>query len=182
MKRFLIFTLVVLALAAPAAAQEAVPVEVVDLLDSPEAYQGTVAVTGELIGDYGIRTQGMWTQLNGDSYVSAPVLDGGGLTGGNYGIAVRIPLDLAGLLEDPPGGYRVRGPVVEIVGEWRYHDPKSGGETYLDVVALSIVEPGHTLSEHPNYWLLVAGLILIAAALMLHTQPFARRRKKARRS
>ncbi|VAW08972.1 hypothetical protein MNBD_ACTINO01-1095, partial [hydrothermal vent metagenome] len=62
------------ALAAPA---QAVTVSVVELLEDAEVYAGQeVTVIGELIGDYGFRSDGtMWTQLNGDSYAIRPIVD-----------------------------------------------------------------------------------------------------------
>jgi len=154
-----------------AAAQDANSVDVGDLLENPAEYVGEVTVVGELIGDYGFRSdQSMWTQLNDDSYTFEPVLDDGPLTGGNVGIAVRIPTAIAEEL-DPPGGYRVRGPVVEVTGTWRYHDPDRAGESYVDVVELAVVEPGRGLTEHPNYVVGVAGLVLIGFALVSRRRP-----------
>jgi hypothetical protein len=159
--------IVFLALGAPAALAE---VDVAVLLDSPTDYSGEITVVGELIGDYGFRSDDfMWTQLNDDSYVTDPVLDGGKLTGGNVGVAVRIPSDIAQQL-DPPGGYRVRGPIVSATGIWKYHDADRGGETYLDVTRITVVDPGRDLPEHPNPVVLVAGLILIAGAVVSRTQ------------
>lgn len=168
MKRilFLAAALVIVG-ATPAIAGEFTEVVVGDLVNDPATYEGPVVVVGELIGDFGFRRDGsMWTQLNGDSYAMDPILDGGALTGGNVGVAVRIPQTEAADL-DPPGGYRVRGPIVQISGTWRYHDENRGGESYLDVTSLAIVEPGHGLPEHPNYWIMGAGFALIAAALVV---------------
>jgi hypothetical protein len=169
MRRLLFIASVMLLVPAyPAgAATDGVQVSVTDLIQDAAVIQGNVVVQGELIGDYGFRRDGsMWTQLNGDSYVYKPVLDGGPLTGGNVGVAVRIPEAIARTL-DKPGGYRVRGPLVEIVGEWKYHDPHRGGESYIDVLTLEVLEPGRGLVEHPDYWILASGLILIAAAAAL---------------
>jgi hypothetical protein len=172
----LLLLLVPLLAAAPASAQQTpTPVPVSDLLQDPTGFSGTITVVGELIGDYGFRSDGsMWTQLNDDSYAAAPVLDGGELTGGNIGVAVRIPQTLAAGL-DPPGGYRIRGPVVQVTGTWRYHDPDRLGETYIDVGALAVVEPGRELSESPHPLALGTGVVLIVVALLL------RRRKPRRR-
>jgi hypothetical protein len=150
-----------------AAADDGVQVTVAELLQDASVIKGRVVIQGELIGDYGFRRDGsMWTQLNGDSYVYDPVLDGGPLTGANVGVAVRIPEAMARTL-DKPGGYRVRGPLVKIVGQWQYHDPNRGGESYIDVLTLEVLEPGRGLVEHPNYWVLASGLLLIAAAALL---------------
>lgn len=169
MRHFLLLAaIVLLAPVSPAAAAEdGVQVTVGELLQNAAVVKGRVVVQGELIGDYGFRSDGsMWTQLNGDTYAYEPVLDGGKLTGGNVGVAVRIPEAIARSL-DKPGGYRVRGPLVKIVGQWEYHDPNRGGESYIDVLTLEVLEPGRGLVEHPNYWVLASGLVLIAAAALL---------------
>jgi len=167
-KRLVLFAVaMVLTLATPAAAQEGVRVTVGELLQNATEIKGRVVVVGELIGDYGFRNDGsMWTQLNGDSYAYEPILDGGNLTGGNVGVAVRIPQGIAETL-DRPGGYRVRGPLVTVVGQWEYHDPNRGGESYIDVLSLEVLEPGGGLVEHPNYWIMAGGLAMVLLALVL---------------
>lgn len=165
MKRLVLALLVFLAFGTPAAfAEDLLAVDVAELLENPTDYVGEITITGELIGDYGFRSDGfMWTQLNDDSYAVDPVQDGGELTGGNIGVAVRIPDSLAERL-DPPGGYRVRGPIISATGIWKYHDSDRGGETYLDVVSFVVTDGGRELAEHPNLLVLVAGLGLIIGA------------------
>lgn len=147
-------------MALPATAQVEVSVE--DLLADPEAFDGiTITVEGELIGDYGFRPGGsMWTQLNDDSYARAPVVEGGPLTGSNLGIGVRMPSSVAAQL-DPPGGYRVRGPIVRATGIWKFHDPDRGGETYLDAATVETAERGEDLEEGANWWALGGGIALL---------------------
>jgi hypothetical protein len=149
--------------ALPAAAQVVVSVE--ELEADPEAYDGeTVTLQGELIGDYGFRSDGsMWTQLNDDSYVYAPVADGGDLTGPNHGVGVRMPSEIAESL-DPPGGYRRRGPVVQATGVWKYHDADRGGSSYLDVSAVETVAGGEALEAGIDWWALAAGIVLLGTA------------------
>jgi hypothetical protein len=146
--------------ASPAVAQVEVSVE--DLLADPKAFDGlTITVEGELIGDYGFRPGGsMWTQLNDDSYARAPVVEGGPLTGSNLGIGVRMSSAVGEQL-DPPGGYRVRGPIVRATGIWKYHDPDRGGETYLDAATVETTEPGEDLEEGANWWALGGGIALL---------------------
>jgi hypothetical protein len=146
--------------AAPAAADDVV---VADLINEGEVFSGReVGVSGELVGDYARRDGYVWAQLNGDAYATVPLLEGGVLAGVNLGIGVRIPDALvAGL--DPPGGYRSRGPLVRLTGFWRYHDPDRGGESYLDVVALEVSEPGRRLDDPASIPVLITGLILLLA-------------------
>jgi hypothetical protein len=153
--------------ASPAdAADRIVPVD--ELLRAPARYDGaTLIVEGELVGDYGFRRTGMmWTQLNDDSYAREPLVDGGALTGSNAGIGVRMPDDVAAPLS-PPGGYRIRGPIVRATGQWKFHDPDRQGETYLDVSSIEIVESGIQLSEGPNMPVMVAGIVLLLATLVV---------------
>ncbi len=158
---------VVLIVTAPARAQT--PVTVGDLVADPEAYS-EVTVVGELVGDYGERCDGqVWAQLNGDAYATSPLLDGGELAGANVGIGVRLPADLMVEL-DGPGGYRLRGPLVRVTGEWRYHDSRRGGETYLQATGLAVVEPGRSLDESVSWPALAGGVVLLAAAAWLYAR------------
>ena len=168
MRLLLLLVAAVLLTGSPAAsAQGTGPVDVAELLENAAEFSGEITVVGELIGDYGFRSDGsMWTQLNDDSYALAPILGDGALTGANVGVAVRIPSTIAKQL-DPPGGYRIRGPVVAVSGTWKYHDPDRGGESYVDVTSLVVVEPGRDLVEHPNYFVLVGGGLLALGALVL---------------
>jgi hypothetical protein len=146
----------------------ATEIGVEDLLSDPADFdQQTVSVVGELIGDYGFRGDGSaWSQLNGDSYATAPLQEGGPLNGSNTGIGVRAP---AALLEglDPPGDYRHRGPLVRATGIWRYHDEGRGGETYLDVASLEILERGRELGETADPAVIGTGVLLLLLALGL---------------
>jgi hypothetical protein len=162
-----------LAAAAPCAALEASPgaVTVEQILSAPSAYSGAiVTVRGELVGDFGRRDDGtIWAQLNGDPYAEAPLRAGGSLAGPNLGIGVRVPAGAwPGL--DRPGGYRVRGPLVEVTGTWRYHDPGRGGESYLDVTLVVVIAPSLSVEGEGFRWLplgLGAGLLAAAGALTL---------------
>ena len=179
MRRLLLIPVLLLtglAVSAPAAAEAAQPVHldqvsVTELLAHPESYS-LVVVRGELVGDFGERSDGtVWTQLNDDAYVEDPIPGGGSPGGANIGIGVRIPADLwPGF--DRPGGYRARGPVVELQGTWRYHDPDRGGESYLDVTGLRLLEEPRGLEEGVD-WLplgLGAGLLALAGGVALLTR------------
>jgi hypothetical protein len=164
--RILLRTLVAtgfLLLPGPALAAEEVSVK--ELIEQAADLSGeAVTVEGELVGDYGFREDGwMWTQLNGDVYVSEPIREGGSPLGANNGIGIRMPIALAeGLV--PPGRYRSRGPVVLATGTWKYHDPERQGESFLEVESLVVVEPGRQLGEEADWRVIVAGALLIGAA------------------
>ena len=167
-----IVALVLLA-AAPAVAAE---VTVSDLVVDGASHAGEeVTVVGEFVGDYGNRRTGFtWTQLNGDAYGSAPVADGGELSGANVGIGVRVPSNLASVL-DAPGRYRRVGPIVQVTGIWKYHDPDRQGESYLDIGAIVVLEKGRSLSEPPSWVAFALGLILLAISAFV-MRSYTRRR------
>ena len=140
-------------------------VTVADLLADPGAYSGqSIALRGELVGDFGERSDGtVWTQLNGDAYAETPRLSGGGLAGPNLGIGVRFPKEVwPGF--DSPGGYRERGPVVEVTGVWRFHDPDRGGESYLDATGVVLLDAPLALEERMRWLPLGLGLGFLGAA------------------
>jgi hypothetical protein len=152
----------------PRAAAASTAVSVEDLLDNAASFDGqTIIVVGELIGDYGFRQDGSaWSQLNDDSYATGPLPEGGKLTGANSGIGVRAPDTLVEAL-DPPGGYLVRGPIVRATGTWHYHDEDRGGETYLDIATIEVLERGRRMSESADPIVVVAGALLLVSTLSL---------------
>jgi hypothetical protein len=163
----------ILPLVLPATALAANETTVQDLVENGVEFDDQqVSVRGELVGDYGFRSDGwMWVQLNGDSYVEAPLREEGSAVGGNTGIGIRMPVELASDL-DPPGRYRNRGPVVLLVGTWKYHDIERQGESYLEVESFTVIEPGRPLEQGPNWLVIVAGVVLIGvAALAWRLQP-----------
>jgi hypothetical protein len=163
----LLLALIVIMLT-PAGALGATDVEVDDLLADGASYEGQVInVVGELVGDYGFRRNGFaWSQLNGDAYATAPLLEGGDRAGSNAGIGVRAPTDLIASL-DPPGGYHQRGPIVRASGVWKHHDAERGGETYLDVTSFEVLEAGRPLQESADPAVVIAGMVLLVTTLGL---------------
>ncbi|HSJ70202.1 MAG TPA: hypothetical protein VLA29_00965 [Acidimicrobiia bacterium] len=172
---FSILVIMAMIVAVPAAG--AVDVDVANLIESGASFDGqTVTVTGELVGDYGLRRDGTtWTQLNQDSYAQNPVSEGGALAGSNIGIGVRIPTDLVVGL-DRPGRYRMVGPTVEVTGTWRFHDPQRSGESFLDVTTLVTVEGGRALTEPPDFLSYgVGGLLILGSVVALGARRRTRR-------
>jgi hypothetical protein len=142
-------------------------VDVDDLLTSPQSFDheamGEIVLIGELVGDFHRRGPWVWAQLNDDEYVDRPLREGGALAGSNSGVGVRFAtaeFDAAGL--EHPGGYRFRGPVVRVTGEWRYHDEARGGESYLAVTSLALVERERLLHDDMPAGVLILGLALLA--------------------
>jgi len=157
-----------LALPGTAFAQGSDLVPVSNLLEDGASFDNaTITVEGELVGDYGFRNDGfMWTQLNDDSYARDALVDGGPRTGANTGIGVQMPSKLGEGL-DPVGGYRLEGPLVHLTGVWRYHDPDRGGESYLDVSELLVIENGRRLEEGPDWVVFALGVVLLVTSLVM---------------
>lgn len=161
----LVTTAAILVVSSPALAAEEKTVSQL-VSESAELEGAVVVVEGELIGDYGFRDDGsMWTQLNGDPYVLQPLRESRA-RGGNIGVGIRVPTELAEDL-DPPGGYRNRGPLVRVTGTWIYHDEVRHGESFLWVDSLELVEPGRPLTQPTSWWSIAAGLALVAAAYVM---------------
>ncbi len=136
--------------------------------DGPDYDGATVTVEGELIGDFGRHSGAVWAQLNDDPYARRPLLETGELAGSNISVALRVPVLLFDLaIADRPGGYRYRGPLVRATGIYRYHDPQRGGESYLDVAELELIEPGRELHEAGSTGAAVAGAVLLLLSFTL---------------
>lgn len=175
--RLTLLLMLTMVMLGPATARASTDVSVEELLADGAAFAGqSITVVGELIGDYGFRRDGSaWSQLNGDSYSTAPLLESGRLGGPNAGIGVRAPADLIEDL-DPPGGYHQRGPLVRASGIWEYHDEDRGGETYLDAEEIEVLEGGRPFDEKADPVVAAAGALLLVTALWLG---FRSRRRSA---
>ncbi len=161
-------TLVLIAVAQPAAAA-ADDIDLADLLADPAAYaDAQVALVGELIGDYGFRPDGtVWTQLNDDPYATAPLHAAGGTpSGGNVGVGIVGDRSMFHEL-DPPGRFDRVGPVVRAVGVWRYHDDARGGESYLELTDLEPIWPGYPIQQPLSRPVLIVAIGLAAIAVLL---------------
>ncbi len=148
-------------LALPAAATE---VSIAELDAESAAWNGLeVTVEGEIIGDYSDRGDHLWVQVNDDDYVRDPLIETGRLSGGNVGMGVRLPTQIFSADWGPPGGYQVRGPVVRLTGTFRYADPDTGGDTFIDATSVVLVEPSRPFEPPaPEMGLLAASVVMIA--------------------
>jgi hypothetical protein len=154
---FLILTL----LALPAAASQ---VSIAELDAQAPTWSGLeVTIEGEIIGDYSIRGDEVWVQVNDDAYVDDPLVETGRLAGGNIGMGVRMPTEVFSTEWGAPGGYHTRGPVVRVTGTFRYLDPATGGDTFVDATSVVLVEPARPLEPPPaEMGLLAAAVTMIA--------------------
>lgn len=167
----LVLVVVLSGFALPAFASEhAMEVKASQLLSDSDEWDGRrVAVTGELVGDYSPRDDGVWVQLNDDSFVGSPIGAGGTPDTTNTGIGARIPTDLFDRVEGSPGRYGQTGPVVRLEGIFRHSDADLQGETYLAVDAAATITPAR---EHPapgpDVWLPVGLVLLSIAGVVLY--------------
>jgi hypothetical protein len=162
-------TLALMVLPALAAnAQEQVPISA--LLENPHEYDQTVVtVVGEIVGDYGDRGTHFWVQVNDDPYVEQPSATGR-LAGANTGISVRYAAEFHGEF-GPPGGYGIRGPIVQVIGIFRNLDPGSGGITFVEATALTLLQPAQRLPERgPSVPSLTVGVLLTVGGLAAMAQ------------
>lgn len=154
-----------------------------ELLDDPESWDGrSVVVIGELVGDYGKRSNGTWVQLNDDPYSERPLRETGVLLGMNAGMSVLIPSDLVDAEAwGPAGRYRTRGPVVSITAVFRYNSPLRQGATFLEAKQVTLIEPARAMIDTGPTWPTAVGLVLLgsAVALWLSIRYVRRRRLSA---
>lgn len=169
MRTAITFALLMLLPAIGASAQELVPVSA--LIESPESFDGDVlTIRGEIVGDFGVRSDTVWVQVNDDAYVDRPLLDRDRPAGGNTGIAVRYARDAHQAFGDP-GGYGVRGPVVEVTGVFHHLDPESGGLTFVDAVEIDLVSASTPVETPPaTGWHVAVGSVLAIVSLALMAQ------------
>ena len=96
-----------------------------ELYDCPQLWDGaTVRYTGEVIGAVLRRDGGAWVQLNDDVYANlrGPLPAHRDYRGGNAGIGVHIPPDLADQIEWV-GGPDTRGDRLVVTGTFHRVDP-----------------------------------------------------------
>ena len=176
MRRFAVMLICFLVPGIAAQGQEELPVST--LLAEPDTYdQQIVTIRGELVGDYGERDDVVWVQLNDDPYVDQPFAEAERLGGTNTGISVRLSGSVPSEF-GPPGGYQVRGPIVEVTGVFRDLDPHLGGLTFVEAVEVVLVAPAAVFPDHgPDPVPAIAGITLTAAALlaMAHRRDLLRR-------
>lgn len=170
MRRLIIVAIAVLATpAASASAQEVT--EVSNLLALPDEFdQQIVTIRGEIVGDYGDRADVVWVQVNDDPYVDEPLSVNGRLAGTNTGISVRLSGEVPSTFGSP-GGYGVRGPIVEITGVFRDLDPSLGGLTYIEATEVELVAPSERLPEPgPSAGATATGALLTVLGLLALAQ------------
>jgi hypothetical protein len=152
-------------LALPAAAVET---EIGELVARPQDFAGLdVTVTGELVGDYSPRQEGVWVQVNDDAFVGSPIGAGGQAASTNVGVGALVPTPVfEQVAAGEPGRHGRTGPIVTLTGVFVYQDPALGGETYLRVEEATLVAAaGDHPAPGPDVWLVVGSGLLAFAGL-----------------
>ena len=118
----------------------------------PDAFDGQVVVYyGEVVGDVLQRDGGAWTLVNDDAYALTlgPLSGHGDFEGGNSGLAVWLPGQLA-TLADEPGNADRRGDVLRVNGVVRRADPEDGGGLTLRAIQAEVVFEAQYLETPVN--------------------------------
>jgi hypothetical protein len=150
-----------------------------DLFDCPRTYhERTVSYRGEVVGGVLHRSDGAWVQLNDDIYAEArgPLPAHRDYMGGNAGLGVFIPTDLAGEI-DVVGGPQFRGDVLEVVGEFRRIDHERREVAVIIAAEGDVAEGGHPIEDPvlPERRGVAAALAVVALAVAVGERLGARR-------
>lgn len=166
---------------ATAAARSAQPgaVSSVELIENPERYNGRrVVYEGEAVGEILRRGDSAWLTLNDDEYGERPFRVHQELKGGNTGIGVYGPYDLAARVTRL-GSYDSLGDKVRVEGTFHEASPDHGGDLMIEFDSLTVVRRGHPLGQNHVGRKLLALAALAAVSLLLGYLLYKSRRKLA---
>lgn len=133
------------------------------LIECPNFFDGrTVTYTGEAVGAVLRRTRFAWVQLNDDPYALAagPLPEHRTALGGNSGMAVAVPLELAARL-GPVGGFERQGPLVAVVGEFHRTDPADGGAPTIHAEQVEITRESRAFSHDVSPRRIGAAIVMV---------------------
>lgn len=157
-----------------------IEVDAAELDAAPERYDGrTVVITGEVIGDYGIRADVVWIHVNTDIYASQPLQDRSDAVGSNQGIGVRYPRDLHDATWGEPGSYGTQGPILRVEGVFHYNDTATSGETFVEATSIELVQASRTgvvRESETGIW--IAAILSAVTGIALYASAWLRRRRR----
>ncbi len=160
----------------------ALPQEVTSnqLYDCPQFYDGqTILYTGEVVGALLARDHGVWSQLNDDVYgdVGAPLPTHRDFRGGNAGVGVLLPADIAATV-GVVGGPGFHGDVLRVTGRFQRVDEATGEVAIIRVASAELVQEGRALEvpDSPARPVVASIAALIALAVTV-----VERRSRTRR-
>lgn len=158
------------------------PVEVSsnDLYACPQVFDHQrVRYEGEVIGAVLRRSDGAWVQLNDDAYAAdlGPLPAHREFRGGNSGVGVHLPEDLADEIESV-GGPSTTGDVLAVTGVSYQSDPDSGEAAVIRASGATVTARGEPISHAALPDRRIAGIVLalLAAGLVVAGRVVARRR------
>lgn len=126
------------------------PISASALIECPSAFDGMlVTYRGEVVRAVLHRGERAWVHLNDDRYALelGPLPDHRTTVGGNSGIPVSIPIEVAREISHV-GNARHQGDIIAVVGIFRRTDPADGGGPTVQAQQARIERVGRPLPEH----------------------------------
>ncbi len=150
-----------------------------ELFDCPRLYDGAlVHYRGEVVAGVLERGQRAWVHLNDDVYAlqAGPLADHRTALGGNAGIAVSIPIEVAEAITFT-GGATARGDIIEVTGRFLRADPADGGGPTIQADGARVAEVGRPVRiAVPPRRVVTAGVLALVVLSLLTAVIRARRR------
>jgi hypothetical protein len=125
-----------------------------------------VTFHGEAIGEVMVRGDYAWIHLNDDAYMVQNVEEGAKLGGYNSGMAVWLPAALTKQI-DTYGDYQHEGSIVEVKGVFNAACKEHGGDLDIHATSLSLLRPGHPVTDPVPAWKAVLAVLIAAVAGLL---------------
>lgn len=151
-----------------------------ELYDCPDIWHGRdVRYRGEVVGAVLQRRTGAWVQLNDDIYGDplGPLPTHRDYRGGNAGIGVFIPLELARSITFV-GGPKAGGDILEVVGTFHRVDQATSEAAVIRAVAGEIMVSGQQIVDPtlPDRRAVALLLVPLGIAAVIGERIVARRR------
>ncbi len=140
------------------------------LIGNMEYYDGkTITIEGEAIGDIMYRGGYAWITVNDDSYSLGKSLEEGGDFVGlsNQGIGVWVSREDAEKIKTC-GGYKYKGDMVRITGEFHRACHMHGGDTDIHAGSLEVIARGYAFSHPFPFGKLLVVLVLSSVCVYLY--------------
>lgn len=135
------------------------------LIDKSDLFDGrTVTYRGEVIGDVMVRSDGVWLNINDDSYSRQG--ERFHLAGYNRGQSVLAPKTAAKTVKYA-GNYVQRGDIVEVTGIFHKAASKHGGEMMIEAKSVTLVKRGFPLTHRISRRRAVLAVVWMSIAVAL---------------
>lgn len=125
-----------------------------------------VEFVGEVVGDVLRRSDGAWVLMNDDVYAleRGPLQNHQHYGGGNTGLAVWLPGQLADI-PDEPGRYGIRGDILRVTGVLFRTDPADGGGLTIRARHAEVLAEAERIGPpFDTAQAIVAGILVVVAA------------------